>query len=186
MIEPCFPVGLFLFYTFPKHQQNKWVKFVITQWICHCDPFFFFLLLFTFWLKLSHNFRLHSELKIQFTSLHLYFESISFVHMLVNLFRWFCVLAIYFCDDVTWSQTSSESKQNAHDSYKGVCIGFWNPEVKQLTDTESNQNVLFWVFQCENIYSLFSSHQGPVSWKSHQNLIILWKDWPTTMSAITV
>ena len=60
---------------------------------------------------LSHNFWLHSKVKILFTSFDLYFKSFSFVDMLVDLFWGFCGLAIHFCDNITWSQTTSERKK---------------------------------------------------------------------------
>ena len=61
---------------------------------------------------LSHNFWLHSKVKILFTSFDLYFKSFSFVDMLVDLFWGFCGLVIHFCDNITWSQTTSERKKH--------------------------------------------------------------------------
>ena len=60
---------------------------------------------------LSHNFWLHSKAKVLFTSFDLYFKSFSFVDMLVDLFWGFCGLAIHFCDNIAWSQTTPERKK---------------------------------------------------------------------------
>ena len=60
---------------------------------------------------LSHNFWLHSKAKILFTSFDLYFKSFSFVDMLVDLFWGFCGLAIHFCDNIAWLQTTPERKK---------------------------------------------------------------------------
>ena len=93
---------------------------------------------------LSHNFWLHSKVKILFTSFDLYFKSFSFVDMLVDLFWGFCGLTIHLCDNIAWSQTTPERKK----AYS------WTSPQKPLWGQNKVAVVERWTVHCWEIHAI--------------------------------
>ena len=110
---------------------------------------------------LSHNFWLHSKVKILFTSFDLYFKSFSFVDMLVDLFWGFCGLAIHFCDNITWSQTTPERKKSVQ----------LNLSTKATLGTEQSGH-------CREVYTRFEMNGLSTKKSGHCRKVAVVEKWP--------